>query len=371
MTKDVVNIAEMPGDFIGKEVVAEEKRVLNAAGEKYGFTIKTTHYPHGGEHYVKTGELVTDSIIGELKGHDAIMFGAVGHPDLNHGEVEGGVLLRMRFDLDQYINLRPSKLYAGVDAPIRKLHPELKDGYKLIVVREGVAGIYRGNGSLRTLPDGKTLVATEVMEYSSQDVERVLDYAFGVAINEGEERNPLPLTMGFKSNVLKNVSAGVWQPVFNEIAAKEEHSLVKSNYAHIDALVGPWLINNPLPENGWVIVTGNMFGDILTDLTASLFGGMGVGASGCINPHGTSMFEPIHGSSPKDYGKGNVSPIAAILSGAMMLEHIGKTDAAKGIEAAVTKVLASGRIPNLTTASGVPTQKQTEMVLDELLKEAA
>lgn len=252
------NIAVMPGDFIGKEVTPEAERVLDAAASKYGFSFKKTRYPHGGEHYLATGELLTDEKIKELRDHDAILFGAVGHPDLKKGEVEREILLKMRFDLDQYINLRPSKLYEGVEAPIRKIHPDLKDGSELIVVREGTAGLYKGKGNFDTNPSGKVTKAWEVMEYTDKEVERVCKYAYKLA-----REKELPLTLGFKSNVLTSVSANLWQPIFEKMGA-EEFPDVKNNYAHIDALNGPWLISSS-PKDLGIIVTGNMFGDIITD----------------------------------------------------------------------------------------------------------
>ena len=197
------------------------------------------------------------------------------------------------------------------------------------------------------------------MDYTREEVERICRYAFKLAEQKG-----LPCTLGFKSNVLEYVSEQLWEPVFWEIA--EEFPTVKGQYYHIDALNGPRIISQS-PEGLGVVVTGNMFGDVFTDLTSTLFGGMGVGSSACINPNGVSMFEPIHGSSPKDYGKGIVSPIAAMLSGAMMLENIGEIRAARAVNNAVERVFESGRIPNLTINSGVSTQKQTAMVLEELL----
>lgn len=355
------NIAVMPGDFIGKEVTTEALRILNSTGEKYGFRLNKTNYPHGGEHYIKTGELLTEDTIKELRDHDAIFLGAVGHPDLKKGEVEGGILLKMRFDLDQYVNFRPSKLYEGVEAPIRKLHPDLPNGSELIVVREGTAGLYKGNGGIERDGKGNVKKAWEVMEYKDFEVDRICRYAFNLAQEKG-----LPITLGYKSNVLKNVSAELWQPIFEKMG-KEEFPNVPRDYQHIDALNGPKLISNS-PKDLGIIVTGNMFGDIITDLTASLYGGMGVGSSACINPEGTSMFEPLHGSSHKDYGKGVVSPVAAILSGALMLNHLGEREAARGIESAVEGILAKRKIPNMTIHSGVPTTKQTDYILEELLK---
>ena len=359
-------LAIMPGDFIGKEVVAEEMRVLEVLAKKFGLQYTTTHYPHGGEHYVKTGELLPDSVVRELKDHDAIVFGAVGHPNLIKGEVEQGILLKIRFDLDQYVNLRPAKLYRGVDVPIKKLHPSLPDGYELIVVREGTSDLYTGKGEVKKNQAGSVVYATQIMEYTDLQVDRVDRYAFELARRKKSETGKdYPVVLGGKSNVLTNVFASLWQPRF-EAMGKNEYPDVKIHYQHIDALNGPLLVSSS-PEWFNIIVTGNMFGDIITDLTASLFGGMGVGASGCINPKGTSMFEPIHGSSPKDYGKGTVSPIAAILSGSLMLKEIGEEAAGIALEKAVETVLASGKIPNLTIHSGVSTREQADLIIKELL----
>ncbi|MCK5061565.1 3-isopropylmalate dehydrogenase [Candidatus Parcubacteria bacterium] len=353
--KKIYNLAVMPGDFIGKEVVEEEMKVLEIIAEQFGFAFKRTHYPHGGEHYIKTGELLPCSILAELRDHDAIVFGAVGHPDLKKGEVEKGILLKIRFGLDQYINLRPSKLYAGVDAPIKKIHPHLPDGYEITVVREGVGGLYKGIGSY----DG--VIARQEMNYTNAEVERILRYAYELARDKRQI-----LILGFKSNVLEYVSAQQWQPMFEKMGEKI-YPEVSAHYAHIDALNGPMLISS-IPKEPFVIVTGNMFGDVITDLTASLFGGMGVGASACINPYGTSMFEPLHGSSPKDYGKEVVSPVAAILSGALMLENLGETKAAEKLELSIANVLKQRKIPDFTVNSGVSTQQQTQYITTEIRK---
>ncbi len=359
--------AVMPGDFIGKEVVAEEMRVLEVLAKKFGISYLTQDFPQGGEHYVKTGELLTDSSVRELQDFDAIIFGAVGHPELIKGEVEQGILLKIRFDLDQYVNLRPAKLYAGVDVPIKKLHPNLPNGYELIVVREGTSGLYTGKGELRKNAAGDAIFATQVMEYTDVQVDRVDRYAFELARRKKQEMGKdYPVLLGGKSNVLTNVFAALWQPRFERMA-KEQYPDVKTFYQHIDALNGPLLISSS-PEWFNIVVTSNMFGDILTDLTASLFGGMGIGASACINPEGTSMFEPIHGSSPKDYGKGVVSPIAAILSCVLMLKEIGEVEAGIALEKAVEKVLAAQKIPNFTIHSGVSTRQQADFVIEELMK---
>ena len=367
------NIAVMPGDFCGKEFTPEALKVLRVAADKYGFSLKTEEYPHSGEHTLKTGEIISDSTIRELEDHAAILFGAVGHPDCpREKKIERSLLLKLRFDLDQYINLRPSKLYEGVDAPIKKLHPDLPIGYEIIFVREGVKGLYRGKGGI-VEDEIEGIIATQIMEYSSRDVDRMNRYAFELAREKNRDRpldHPMIVLLAGKTNVLDYVFDQLWEPRFHEMGDTEFPDVMR-DYVHIDALNGPLLIDHlPNKKDGFIVVTSNMFGDIITDLTASLFGGMGIGYSGCINPDGISMFEPIGGSSPKDYGKNVICPIAAILSGRMMLEHLGEEKAAQGIEDAVAKVLREGKIPNLTTESGVPTQKQTEYVI-EALKEAA
>lgn len=351
----IYNLAVMPGDFIGKEVVKEEMKVLEIIAEQFGFAFKITHYPHGGEHYVKTGELLSDSVLVELRDHDAIVFGAVGHPELKKGEVERGILLKIRFGLDQYINLRPSKLYAGVDAPIKMIYPDLPEDYEIIVVREGVGGLYKGIGSY----DG--VVARQEMNYTNAEVERALRYAYELARDKEQD-----LVLGFKSNVLEYVSAQQWQPMFEKMG-ENTYPEVSAKYAHIDALNGPDLVGIA-NKKSYVIVTGNMFGDMITDLLAFLFGGMGAGASACINPYGTSMFEPLHGSSPKDYGNGTVSPVAAILSGALMLEKLGEKEAAEKLESNIANVLKQRKIPDFTVNSGVSTQQQTQHIIKEVKK---
>lgn len=364
MSKRSYNLAVMPGDFIGKEVVEQEMRVLKVLEKNFDIEFKTTPYPHGGEHYVATGELLPDSILRELKEHDAIVFGAVGHPDLVKGEIEQGLLLKIRFDLDQYVNLRPAKIYKGLEVPIQKLHPDLPIGYELIVVREGTSGLYTGKGEIEE--SGNEIIrATQIMEYTAEQVDRINRYAFNLALRKWQEtKRDYPVLLAGKSNVLSNVFGKLWQPRFEKMAA-EEFPKLKTHYQHIDALNGPLLISSK-PDWFNIVVTSNMFGDILTDLTASLFGGMGVGSSACINPEGTSMFEPIHGSSPKDYGKSIVSPIAAILSGSLMLKELGEMEAGLALENAVEKVVAAGKIPNFTIHSGVATEQQADFVIKEL-----
>lgn len=368
------NIAVMPGDFIGKEVTPEAQKVVQKAAEMCGFTLRTQHFPHGGEHYKKTNILLPDSVISEFQDFDAIFLGAVGHPEVESSLLEREVLLKIRFDLDQYINLRPSKLYPSVNAPFKLLHPHLPDGYQLITVREGVAGLYRHPGKIETREDGQR-VATQIMEYTEADINRTNAYAFALADKMYQEGTPMPVILAGKSNVLKAVF-GLWKELFDETRKQYAHipSGVEGDYLHIDALIGPRLISKgqlPKGEHGFIVVTSNMFGDILTDLTAALAGGMGVGYSGCINPEGTSMFEPIHGSSPKDYGKHVVSPIAAILSGMLMLRELGEKQAADTIDTAVENVLKEGKIPDFTTESGVSTQQQTTYVLEDMDRLAA
>jgi len=362
-----LRIAVMPGDFIGPEVVAEGLKVLDAESRKYGFATKLTNYPHGGKHYLETGETLPDSVIDELRQHDAIYFGAVGYPSdmIPPGVLEKGVLLKMRFDLDQYANVRPTRLYRGVQTPLKTL----KVGDELVVVRENTEDVYRGYGFTYKMPGGE-VVAVQQMTYTGSGVDRINKFAFELATKMAKRRGrQIKLTLGHKANVLEYVFKQLWVPRFYEMAKR--YPDVKAEDRYIDAISGPGLIGNPGSFD--VIVTSNMFGDIITDLTAAIYGGMGVAASGNINPDGVSMFEPIHGSSPKDAGKNVVSPIGAILSMKMLLEYLGEKlhdddlgFAAHDIESSVEDVLAEGKIPNFTVESGVPTQQQTEYVLERI-----
>lgn len=322
-------IAVIGGDGTGPEVAVEGVKVMNAAAGKFGFKLDFTDFDFGGERYLRTGEALPDSASEEMKAFDAIFLGAIGHPDVKPGILEKGILLRLRFELDQYINLRPVKLFPGVETPVRGKSPEDID---YVVVRENSGGLYTGTGGF-SMKGTEHEVAVQSMVYSYHQVARCLKYAF-----EYTERRNRKKTLGLvgKTNVLTYVY-DLWERVFNEMG-QSTFPEIQRDYYHVDATC-MWMIKNP--EWFDVLVTGNMFGDIITDLGAMTQGGMGIAAGGNINPEGVSMFEPIGGSAPKYTGQNVINPLAAICAGAMMLDTLGETDAAKSVEAAVADVTAN------------------------------
>ncbi|MCX5807816.1 MAG: 3-isopropylmalate dehydrogenase, partial [Proteobacteria bacterium] len=320
------NIAVIPGDGTGPEVVAEGIKVIDTISKKLGFMLKYTYYNLGGERYLKTGEILPDSVLGELRQFDAIYLGAIGHPDVKPGILEKGILLRTRFELDQYINLRPVKLYEGVDTPLKNKGP---DDIDFVVIRENTEGLYVGAGGI--LKKGtKDEVATQESINTRKGVERCLRFAFEYTKKRNKEKK---LTLCAKTNVLTYAS-DLWERTFYEVAG--EYPDVKTDYAHVDATC-MWMVKNP--EWFDVIVTDNLFGDIITDLGAMIQGGLGIAAGGNINPEGVSMFEPMGGSAPKYTGKNVINPLAAILAGGMMLEFVGEEKGWKILEKAVQKAL--------------------------------
>jgi 3-isopropylmalate dehydrogenase len=347
-------IGVIPGDGTGPEVVAEAEKVLDAAARKFDFKLERTVYDIGGERYKRTGEILPDSVLGELRTQQAILLGAIGHPDVKPGILEKGILLRVRFELDQYINLRPVRLYPGVETPIKDKGPKEID---YAVVRENSGDAYTGMGgiAMKGSPDE---VATQIMCYSRSQVERCLRWAFEYARRYGKkargvgEKNTLALVG--KTNVLTYVY-DLWERAFHEIGARDYPDVAR-DYYHVDATC-MWMVKSP--EWFDVLVTGNLFGDIITDLGAMTQGGMGLAAGGNINPKGVSMFEPIGGSAPKYTGKNVINPLAAVCAGAMMLEHLGEEKAARSIENAVKvvtgtklKSMAAGRMGYSTTQVG-------------------
>jgi 3-isopropylmalate dehydrogenase len=340
------NIAVIPGDGTGPEVVAEGVKVLDAVSGRYGFKLNTTFFDFGGDRYLRTGETLPDSALEELKGFDAIYLGAIGHPDVKPGILEKGILLRIRFELDQYINLRPVKLYPGVDCPLKDKGPEDID---FVVVRENTEGLYAGAGGVlrKGTPDE---IAVQESINTRKGVERCIRFAFEFTKKRNKDRK---LTLCGKTNVL-TFAFDLWERTFYEVA--KEYPDIKTDYAHVDAIT-MWFVKNP--EWFDVIVTDNMFGDIITDLGAMIQGGMGIAAGGNINPNGVSMFEPIGGSAPKYKGKNMINPLAAISAAGLMLEHLGEEEAAKGIEEAIIKVtsrhlksLAAGQMGYTTSEVG-------------------
>ncbi len=343
-------IGVIPGDGTGPEVIREGIKVVEAVARRYDFKIDWVSYDLGGERYKRTGEILPDSVLAELKQLDAIYLGAIGHPDVKPGILERGLLLRLRFELDQYINLRPVKLYPNVDSPLKDKKPEDID---FVVIRENTEGLYVGAGGV--LRKGTPYeVATQESINTRMGVERCLRYAFEFTKKRNKANK---LTLCGKTNVL-TFAFDLWERAFYEIA--KEYPVIKTDYAHVDATT-MWMVKNP--EWFDVIVTDNMFGDIITDLGAMIQGGMGIAAGGNINPQGVSMFEPIGGSAPKYAGQNVINPLAAICAAGMMLEHIGEEAAGKAVEQAVIRALSSGRIKSMAAGKmGIGTTEVGDLV---------
>jgi 3-isopropylmalate dehydrogenase len=342
-------IALIPGDGTGPEVVAEGVKVIEAAARKFGFKLDMTSFDFGGERYKRTGETLPDAALAELRKFDAMFLGAIGHPDVRPGILEKGILLNLRFSLDQYINLRPIKLYPGVETPLKDKGPEQID---FVVIRENSEGLYTGAGGFlkRGTPDE---VAVQESINTRKGVERCLRYAFDYCRKRNREKK---LTLCGKTNVL-TYAFDLWERAFYETA--KEYPDIKTDYAHVDATC-MWMVKNP--EWFDVIVTDNMFGDIITDLGAMIQGGMGIAAGGNINPQGVSMFEPIGGSAPKYTGQGVINPLAAIMAGQMMLETLSEEKAARAVEQAVAKVVA-GKMKSMSAGQmGYTTSEVGDMV---------
>jgi 3-isopropylmalate dehydrogenase len=355
LTQKEYQIAVIPGDGIGPEVVREGLKVLREVAARCGFPFRSVEYDFGGERYLRTGETLPSSALEELKDMDAIYLGAVGHPRVEPGILEKGILLKIRFGLDQYINLRPVKLYPGVWTPLKDKGPEDID---FVVVRENTEGLYLGIGGL--VREGRAdEIAIQEMVNTRRGVERCIRYAFEYARKRKRKKK---LTLSDKANVL-TYAHNLWRRVFKEVG--EEFPDIERECVFVDATC-MWMVKNP--EWFDVIVTCNMFGDIITDLGAMIQGGMGIAAGGNINPQGVSMFEPIHGSAPKYAGKNVTSPLAAISAAQMMLEHLGETEAAELIEEAIKRTLSSGKIKDLSTHSGLKTDKIGDMVVQFLGK---
>ncbi len=346
-------IAVIPGDGTGPEVVREGLKVLKAVSARHGFGCETVQYDLGGDRYLATGEVLPDSALEELRAFDAIYLGAVGHPEVAPGILEKGLLLRLRFELEQYINLRPVKLYPGVDCPLKDKGPEDID---FVVVRENNEGLYSGSGGF-THKGTPNEVAIQEMVNTRFGVERCLRYAFEYCRRRDDRKM---LTLCAKTNVL-TYAHDLWWRAFNEVG--EEYPDVERDYAHVDATC-MWMVKNP--EWFDTIVTCNMFGDIITDLGAMIQGGMGIAAGGNINPEGVSMFEPIGGSAPKYTGQGVINPLAAICAAAMMLAELGEGEAAGEVERAVMHVTAT-RLESLAAGRmGYSTAEVGDLVVEAL-----
>jgi len=342
----------IPGDGIGPEIVAEGQKVLEAAGEKYGFSIDWIEYPLGAEHYLETGELVSEDTLKELSKYRALYLGAIGDPRVRPGVLEKGVLLTMRFYMDQYVNLRPVKLLEGVWTPLKDKGPKEID---FVVVRENTEDFYIGIGSrakagkshadfevVRSLYNIKfgldvesdsEEIGYQIGEVSKEGCRRVIRYAFDLAMKRRHQLSSVD-----KANVLSDIY-GFWREVFSDVA--KSYPAVKTDFNFVDAIT-MWFVKNP--EWFDVVVAPNMFGDIITDLGAMIQGGLGLAPGANLNPEGTSMFEPIHGSAPKYKGQNKVNPIATIWAGALLLDHLGQAKAGADVVRAIEQNLFEGRV---------------------------
>ena len=368
------NIALIPGDGIGPEIIREGKKAIEAASKVFAIDIHWIEYPFGAEHYLKTGELLPESALKEIEDMDAIYFGAIGDPRVKPGILEKEILLKARFYFDQYINLRPIRLYKGVPCPLKDKNPEDINFY---VVRENTEDFYIGIGGrfkskanqdhlevLRKLYKTKiqvdfNLEQEEEMAYqigliSRPGAQRVIKYAFELA----KKKNLKRVTSVDKANVLTNIY-GLWRDIFEEVSS--QYPDIETEFTFVDAIT-MWFVRKP--EWFKVVVAPNMFGDIITDLGAMIQGGLGIAAGGNINPEGVSMFEPIHGSAPKYKDKSIANPIATILAGAMMLDCLGEAKVAQAIEDVVEKVLSEGKVRSRDLGGN----SSTEEVGDEIIK---
>ena len=348
-------IALIAGDGTGPEVTAEAEKVLDAAAATFGFKLDKTPFDYGGDRYLRTGEVLPEGVVEELRGFDAILLGAIGHPDVKPGILEKGILLHLRFELDLYINLRPVKLYPGVETPLKDKGPEEID---FVVVRENTEGLYAGSGGFlkKGTPDE---IAIQESVNTRKGVERCLRYAFEATRKRNRAMN---LTLCGKTNVL-TYAFDLWERVFHEVGEAEYPDITR-DYAHVDATC-MWMVKNP--EWFDVIVTDNMFGDIITDLGAMIQGGMGVAAGGNINPETVSMFEPIGGSAPKYTGQGVINPMAAIAAAQMLLAHLGEDEAANRVEQAMEYVL-SQKLESLGAGKmGYSTSEVGDLVADAVV----
>jgi len=341
------NVAVIGGDGTGPEVVREAIKVLDVASKKFGLKLNYTHFDFGGDRYLRTKEVLPDSAVDDLRKFPVVLLGAIGHPDVKPGILEKGILLRLRFELEQYINLRPVKLYDERFCPLKDKGPKEID---FVVVRENNEGLYTGSGGFVFKGTPHEIAVQESIN-TRRGVERCLRYAFEYTRKRNKDKK---LTLCGKTNVL-TYAFDLWERAFHEIGQKDYPEITR-DYAHVDATT-MWFVKNP--EWFDVIVTDNMFGDIITDLGAMIQGGMGIAAGGNINPQGTSMFEPIGGSAPKYTGKNVINPLAAICAGGLMLDFLGETKAAAAIENAVIKTvreklktLAAGKMGHGTKEVG-------------------
>ncbi|NOT34862.1 MAG: 3-isopropylmalate dehydrogenase [Candidatus Eisenbacteria bacterium] len=345
-------IAVIAGDGIGPEVVREGRRVLERVAAIEGFQFRCTPYPFGAEHYLKTKEVFPDAAFEEVKHHDAILLGAIGDPRLEVGLLEFGIIAKLRFELDLFVNLRPVRLYAEHLCPLKDTRPEHVD---FTVVRENTEDAYAGMRGFfkKGTPDE---IATQEIIFTRKGVERVIRYAFELARRRNKRKK---LTLIDKANAVRAMD--LWTRTFAEVGA--EYPDIARDHQYIDAAC-MYVIRNPSDYD--TVVTSNMFGDIFTDLSAMIQGGLGVAASGNLHPGRVSLFEPIHGSAPKYTGRNVANPIATVLAVSMMLDYLGEAAAAVRLEQAVERLLVSRRLPSVGTDSGFSTTQIGDLVIEEL-----
>ena len=348
------NIGVIPGDGTGSEVTAEAVKILNGISETGGPKFNLTYYDLGGELYLSKGELLPDSVLSELREMDSICLGAIGHPKVKPGILEQGVLLKLRFELDLYINLRPIVLFPGVYTPLKDKGPEDID---FVVVRENTEGLYSGSGGFLRKGTPHEVAIQESIN-TRRGVERCIRFAFEYCRKRNKKKK---LTLCGKTNVL-TYAFDLWERVFNECS--KDYPDIETDYAHVDAIC-MWMVKNP--EYFDVIVTDNLFGDIITDLGAMIQGGMGIAAGGNINPEGTAMFEPIGGSAPKYAGLNKINPLAAICSVQMMLEHLNESDSASRLLEAITKVVRNDMQSMDAGKMGYGTKEIGDLVVNSLM----
>jgi len=373
-------IAVIRGDGIGPEVISEGEKVLDAVSELEGFELEWIEYPHGAEHYLATGELIGEDTLKELERCDAIYFGSIGDPRVATGVLEQGILLTMRFYFDQYVNLRPVKLLEGVHTPLAGKGPEDID---FVVVRENTEDFYVGIGGRakgKRKGRGKKREESEIVRklyhikfgldietdadelayqigvVTREGCERVMKFAFELARDESKKK----VTSVDKANVLTH-GYGFWREIFSEVA--QEYPEIDTEFNFVDAIC-MWLVKNP--EWYQVVVTPNMFGDIITDLGAMIQGGLGLAPGANINPNGVSMFEPIHGSAPKYKGKGVSNPVATIWAGAMLLKTVGEKSASERVLGAIESVLRKGKVRTYDLGGNSKTSEVGDAIVEEI-----
>lgn len=348
----VYKIGVIPGDGIGPEVIREALRALEAASQVSGFRYELIHYPWCSQYYLDTGQLMPETVLDEYRQLDAILLGAIGDPRVEPGLVERSIIMGLRFGLDLYINLRPINLYAEHLCPIKGKRPEDVD---IVVVRENTEDAYAGLGGIFRKGTQDEIAIAEMI-FTRKGAERAIRYAFELARSRNKKRR---VTLVDKANAVR--PQDLWTRTFAEVA--KEYPDIQTDHAYVDACC-MWMVKNP--EWFDVIVTTNLFGDIITDLGAIIQGGMGIAAGGNIHPGKTSMFEPIHGSAPKYAGKNMANPLAAINAAAMMLDYLGEKAAASRIEKAIRNLLESRRIPSLEAKSGLSTSQIGDLVVQEI-----